>query len=345
MRKPACLVRDAGRVLLVLSFLVIASSVASAYTIVMLGGRRIQIPEHFTVTKNTLTYDVGATISATLLIAAIDVSATERANNEPPGSFLKRALQGSSQAENLASSESRNGLPGRGVVTNESLERYAITRRASEAAYEKRRIELGLPTLAESRRKSAAAADALSEIAEAEFLREDQSEEYWRGRAAALRDDLAYVDGVISFLQARLDEIPANPFAGAIVIGNGPFFGVGQSRVGQSLSPALGPRRSVFVAPSNSRQFSSVGAEGRGRVLMNPAVPGPRLRGPFRPRFGVSTALFGSLSSGYNFTYDSSALRLELDRLLSVRAGLEASQRELEDDARRAGAFPGWLRP
>jgi hypothetical protein len=58
---------------------------ANAYTIVMRGGRRLEIPAQFTVTKNTLTYEAAAGIQVTLQIAAIDIAATEKANNEKPG--------------------------------------------------------------------------------------------------------------------------------------------------------------------------------------------------------------------------------------------------------------------
>ncbi|HJX91038.1 MAG TPA: hypothetical protein VJ372_11110 [Pyrinomonadaceae bacterium] len=34
----------------------------------------------------------------------------------------------------------------------------------------------------------------------------------------------------------------------------------------------------------------------------------------------------------------------ELDQLLAQRAGLQARWRDLEDEARRSGAYPGWLR-
>jgi hypothetical protein len=35
----------------------------------------------------------------------------------------------------------------------------------------------------------------------------------------------------------------------------------------------------------------------------------------------------------------------QLDDLLGKRAALQARWRDLEEEARRAGAYPGWLRP
>jgi len=59
------------QVLLLLGFIVGVSLATSAYTVVMLGGRQIQIPDQFTVTPSRLTYGVGATINATILMAAM----------------------------------------------------------------------------------------------------------------------------------------------------------------------------------------------------------------------------------------------------------------------------------
>jgi len=38
-------------------------------------------------------------------------------------------------------------------------------------------------------------------------------------------------------------------------------------------------------------------------------------------------------------------LFIQLNDLLSQRAGMQARWRDLEEEARRAGAYPGWLRP
>src|SRR2546423_14739733 len=67
------------------------SSVAAAYTIVMRGGRRIEAPAHFVLTPTALTYEAAPGLNVTLPLAEIDIAATERANNEPPGSLLRRA--------------------------------------------------------------------------------------------------------------------------------------------------------------------------------------------------------------------------------------------------------------
>src|SRR6266853_1264151 len=77
---------------LVLSSVLILSFVcaASAYTVVMRGGKRIEIPSKFLVTTTTLTYEAGPGIQITLQLAAIDIPATEKANNETAGALLRR---------------------------------------------------------------------------------------------------------------------------------------------------------------------------------------------------------------------------------------------------------------
>src|ERR1700682_1542446 len=83
---------------LILSF----ACAASAYTIVMRGGKRIEIPSKFLLTNTTLTYEAAPGIQITLQLAAIDIPATEKANNETAGALLRRvgAVSEESAAQN-----------------------------------------------------------------------------------------------------------------------------------------------------------------------------------------------------------------------------------------------------
>src|SRR5829696_7732096 len=83
--------RWATRLALALALALLLPVLASAYTVVLRGGRRVEIPATFTVTKWTLTYEAAPGINVTLQMATIDIPATERANNEPAGALLKRA--------------------------------------------------------------------------------------------------------------------------------------------------------------------------------------------------------------------------------------------------------------
>ena len=81
-----------NRFIMAVVFLVLTATVANAYTLVMRNGRRIEIPNEFTVTASTLTYTVGSGIQITVQLSGIDIAKTERVNGEPSGSFLARVL-------------------------------------------------------------------------------------------------------------------------------------------------------------------------------------------------------------------------------------------------------------
>ncbi len=104
----------------------------------------------------------------------------------------------------------------------------------------------------------------------------------------------------------------------------------------------------MFTAPTRSQIGARVrfgdGLPRGGVFGNNNPFRGPRrlrvpLLSPF-PGFGVLSLPFQT----YNDSVEGQALATELDQLFAYSAGLEASWRELEEDARRAGASPGWLR-
>ncbi len=152
-----------------------------------------------------------AEFQKTLLLASIDIPRTERANNEPAGSFLRRA-QPTAQPQQ-AQVRSRRAQRS---VTNEQLQKFQAKRLADEASYEQRRKELGLPSKEELRQQALEqvdrTAEAVSEIRE----REQESERYWRERSSGLRADLAATNAQIDFVRARLNELPAFPTVGFV---------------------------------------------------------------------------------------------------------------------------------
>jgi hypothetical protein len=54
---------------------------------------------------------------------------------------------------------------------------------------------------------------------------------------------------------------------------------------------------------------------------------------------------FGAPYPGYDYSGERVNLINRLHELESARAGLQTRWRILEEEARRAGAPPGWLRP
>src|SRR6476659_5749190 len=80
-----------SRTLFAVLFLCLSISAVNAYTVVMRDGRRVEIPNEFTVTNSTLTYDVGNDMQITIQLNAVDIAATERTNGQPTGSLLRQA--------------------------------------------------------------------------------------------------------------------------------------------------------------------------------------------------------------------------------------------------------------
>jgi hypothetical protein len=357
--------RTAGRIVSVLVIVFMLGFTANAYTVVMRGGRRIEIPSRFVLTASTLTYEAAPGVQITLQVAAIDIPATERANNEQAGSLLRRAQlapQGSSGPLQASGVQNAPATPTRRTITNRDLESTTRRRLESESAYENRRKQLGLPSVAESRAQTAGESDSLEMVLNQRRAAERESENYWRARAESLRTEIAALDAELAYVRARLDEGPFATWNGwsggsfttitSVVpfISFGGFGGRSFGHFGGASFP--GPRihrPGVFVAPQGGSQLTGRAAFGRGatrgQVLLNPGSF------PARPfgntgRFPVfpGGAVFGTAIPAYDYSYERSALITHFNELAAARAGLRARWRELEDEARRAGAPPGWLR-
>lgn len=359
-----------SRLGLILVFVFMMAVTANAYTVVMRGGRRIEIPSRFVVTASTLTYEVSPGIQITLQVAAIDIPATEKVNSEQPGSLLRRAQVVS--RESSAPAQNPKGLPTAQAtqttrtITNRDLESSMRRRRDSELAYESRRKQLGLPSVEESRKQAAVESELIRAELEQQRLQERESENYWRGRAEALRTEIAVLDAEIAFIRRRLDEGPFaltnNAWVGGWSSGSFntitrgvPFGNFGRRPLGNlGGRTAFPPPRggpNIFVAPGAGAQISGrVGFGGgatRGQVFVNPALTRHARPLGFGGRFPVfpNGIVFGSSIPAYDLSYERSALITHFNELATARAGLSARWRQLEEEARRAGAPPGWLRP
>jgi hypothetical protein len=321
------------------AILLLALSVAAgAYTIVLRDGRRIEIAPEFTVTKSTLTYEIAPGISRTVQLILVDVAATERANNQTPGSFAKHAEQKLTTPLPPVSPRAQRTL------TNRELESIQQRRIESERTYEKRRVELGLPSIEESRRRQAQEEAVTREWLRERALSQAREEGFWRERASALRSEISAVDAQINYLRARLGEFGQFPLATHSLI-----TGVLQFAPLNSTS-AVVPRVSnpgTFVAPRTGSA-----PMGRGQVLVNPAPQPFRGVRPARPvagfGFPVGVNGFGFPIRPFDYvedSYERADLVGRLETLLVTRAGLAARWRELEDEARAAKVPQVWLEP
>ena len=244
-----------SKVLLAALFLFLTVSVVNAYTIVMRDGRRVEIPNDFTVTNSTLTYHVGKGIQVTVQLNTVDIAETERANGEARGSFFAKAradVQGAPQTRRAGSGRS---------ITNTELEKFRLTRVENE----NQRKALGLPSLEERQRETAAIEDRTME--QVRSMRA-QEEAYWRGRADALRAENEAQFG--SFRQ-QPGDIPWSYSVG----GFGPFDGIGFGVTGGRFNRFGRFRPSPFdgflatpITPFPRFPFSD-----RRRVFTAPGVP------------------------------------------------------------------------
>ena len=314
----------AGVLLLVLAI------TANAYTLVFRDGRRIEIPSEFTLTRTTLTYEISPGFSKTMQLILIDVAATERANNGEPGSFFKHT-QAAPVAAQPAPASAQPAPRASRTLVNSDLIAIRQRRIQSEQAYEKRRLQLGLPTVEESRRHQAAEEAALG----TEFRRESETkareETYWRERARSLRTEIAMVDTQIDYLRGRLNDLGESSLTTrSWITGVYPLWSLGNrqwSRNGQ-------------WQPLGSRQF-------RGFRVARP-VFGSGLNYPYGyPAPGYPSPYGYPAGPFDNFGNSSERVDLttRLDDLQVRRVGLSAEWRALEDDARDARVPQVWLEP
>jgi hypothetical protein len=250
-------------------------------------------------------------------LVLIDIPATERANGEAPGSFHRHAEQTA-----LSPGSPRHALR---TLTNLDLEASRQRRLDSEQSYEKRRIELGLPSIEETRRRQAQDEEATIDLARRRAADAANDEAYWRSRARSLRSEIVSVDGEINYWRGRVN--PNIPFVTqGFITGSGAF-------------GSFAGRRNL-IQPGAGR----IGTQGGSPALSNlGAVP---LR-PQRPS-RVAAAPFGYPYAPYLYRdsyYGGSDMSIRLNDLLARRAGLEAEWRELEQDARFARVPQVWLAP
>lgn len=310
----------------------ICSIAASAYTLVFRGGLRGEIPDEFTLTRTTLTYEVAPGFTKTILVSSIDIPATERANNQPYGSFFKRREQTPADPQSPQASPPAEP-PSRAVktVTNSDLAAFRQRRIQGEKAYEKRRLQLGLPTVAESRRRQAAEeADFRAELRQ-RSLADKEEERYWRTRARELRTEIAAVNNQINYVSGRLNEVNETASTRGswtstyLIWPNYDPRGNGRRR-GNPPGNILGPQYPYGSPNQNPRGY------------------------PNQYPYGYPQYPYGYPTGPYDHSREAAAregddLTYRLNDLLVRRAGLASQWQALEDEARDARVPQKWLQP
>jgi hypothetical protein len=101
---------------------------------------------------------------------------------------------------------------------------------------------------------------------------------------------------------------------------------------------------------SQSRELTRVSLARKSRYEYRGNLPcflpfSDTLAGKLRRQDGLGLDASPKPEMMYDFTYERSALATRFNELAGIKAGLNARWRELENEARRAGVPPGWLRP
>src|SRR6266550_2009215 len=224
------------RLLFVTVILVLLANVAGAYTFVFRDGHRTEVPALFEVGTWTVTYELAPGINNTVQLALIDIVATERVNMETPGSFFKHSQQAAIASPAPPIQHARRTL------TNLDLEPIRQRRIESEKAYEKFRIEQGLPTVEETLRRRAEEEEEMLARARGRAAEDARNEAYWRDRASELRSDFNSVDAQIDYLRSRP------------VQDQGPIYNYEPNRYGYPNVygyPNNGPYPNVYGYPNN----------------------------------------------------------------------------------------------
>lgn len=238
---------------LVASFLLVfTATAASAYTVVMRNGRRVEIPNTFTLTKSMLTYETAPGVQVTIQLVSIDIAATERLNGQTAGSFfaVAEAPKAPAPVQTPRATAARS-------ITNKDLEGYRRARMEGE----RERQELGLPS-AEERQREVEEIDNRTQ----EQIREKRSQEeldFWRNRATQLEAQMNATGGQIMGNQYINPDPWAYPYGIGLATGGFPsaFDGFGFNRFNK-------------FGFKNAFGFNNRFGFNPGFNILNPAFPG-----------------------------------------------------------------------
>ena len=360
------------RLVMAVVLLLTLAIAASAYTLVLRNGQRVEIPAEFALTKTTLTYEVSPGFNKTMLLTLIDVAATERANNEAPGGFFQHT-----EEPPVDTQPAPRAIR---TVTNRDLAAVRQRRIESEQAYERRRKELGLPTVEETRRRQEQEAAIFHAQLREKSLASGREETYWRGRARELRTEIATVDTQINYLRGRLSDLSESSLrTRSWVTGTYPLWPDNRQWSGNGQWPSnqrqggVRPARPIIGLglpypngyPTGQYPYGyPTGQYPYGYPTGQYPYGYPTGQYPYgyptgQYPYGYPTGQYpygyptGQYPYGYPTgpfdNFENSAQQGELtnrlDDLLVRRAGLSAQWRALEDEARDARVPQVWLEP
>ena len=315
----------------------------SAYTLVFRNGQRMEIPAEFTLTNTTLTYEISPGFNRTLQLILIDVAATERANHEAPGGFFKHKEEIESQVDSQPLS------PATRTLTNSDLALVRQRRIESEQSYDKRRKELGLPSVEETRKRQDEESAVLRDEIRERNAAHAREESYWRNRARELRTEIAMVDNQINYVRGRLNDVNESaaqnrPWVTGVYgwPGDG---GWGYGRYPNPSRPGRVARPGIILGSPNIYGYPN-GNYPNGYPGGNWPYGYPGGNWPYG--YPGGTWPYGypnGINNNYDYSTERANLTNRMDDLLQKRSALAVQWRQLEDDARDARIPQIWLEP
>lgn len=239
-------------------------------------------------------------------------------------------------------------------LTNQTLEVMRKEREKTERLNNLKPAHL--PTEKQMEESRARDEQFLRDASVIEASQQKDAESYWRARSNALRTEISTLDAQINYLRTRIVEISTpvtTPYAVTTAVI--PSYYGRHSYYPRAGFPAIYGQPTLnqnapltnegLVAPS---QLSGRVAVGRGAIQGEVAVNTATM-GQIVNTSNIFPGVYGSPSIVYtapanDYSYERDTLVVRFNELQTQRAGLMARWRALEDEARVAGAQPGWLR-
>ncbi|MCS6884161.1 MAG: hypothetical protein RMM17_03865 [Acidobacteriota bacterium] len=291
------------RILLVTSLL-IASTVCSAYTVVLKDGRRMEVRPQYRIVGELVVFSRPDGSRFSVQLSSVNIEETELANGLQPGDFIKNVTAPPKIGEPAQSRQDEGPFVGRVTkkkLTNADFEPYKQRRLEVEKEIQKRelaRMNSDPSYLPRSAQYDSTA--SYERFKEQEKARED----YWRGRTRELLTQLQVVEDQIAIVSTQLEQAHIT-----------------------NISP---PIRSVYTPPTLGISIGSI-----------PIWLGSRRWGILG---GNSTIVINNQQPAISGQVRALSLQERLTELLLRRQELLVQYDILLEEGRKAGALPGWLR-
>lgn len=309
------------RFLVALSLVVLLPLITQAYTLVLKDGRRVEVREKYRIVNEIGVFTLPEGNRFSVSLDKINVSATELANGESEGAFVKNAVEPAKIGDNTSNSDKpvvdedpiASSRPMARKITNSDFERYKVRREemmkeSANKANAKNQANGPTNGSANNSPNTPPSAPTLTQAdKDAAFLadyrqKEKNKEEYWHTRAKTLLTEMRVQEEQINSLQAQIEDSRRfQPPASSVSVYNAP-------------APYVYPYPGVRIGGV------PIGVGGY-------------------PSSGGSVVVINQDQGGRGRTLQERLVDLKLRYQETI-----VRYQEMCEEARRDGALPGWLR-